>query len=44
VEFWKKEQDWHDDPNWKLFNSFVQKVQDFQSRDFKNLDVTKLRF
>jgi hypothetical protein len=44
VEFWKKEQDWHDDPNWELFNSFVQSVQSFQKDRLKNLDVAKLGF
>jgi hypothetical protein len=44
VEFWKKEQYWHDDPTWKLFNSFVQNAKRFQKHSLRDLDVTKLFF
>jgi len=44
VEFWNEVRDWHNDPTGALFNAFVEKVQEFQKHDLKNLDVTKLVF
>jgi hypothetical protein len=44
IGFWENERHWHDDPTWKLFNSFVRNAQEFQKRDLKSVDVLKLGF